>query len=177
MHMRYRLAICTSLIALAMTGSPAPVAAQDSPWSRLAICDAAFSQHRYRTTPLQPGENINTGPCAARRDACLAAAGSDPVRRSSCLISYDTCIANGQGVHNQLQSGYGFGVIAECYANSYVDPGDLSATYCDSARAVRDIGILEWQGCQYIADPDTRLQCGDAAMTKAWLSSGVMNCE
>lgn len=177
MHIRHRIALCTSLIALAMTGSPAPVAAQDSPWSRLAICDAAFSHHRYRTTPLLPGENVNEPACAARRDACLAAAGSNQILRSTCLVSYNACIAGGQGASNRLQSDYGFAAIAECYNYSYVEPGDLSATYCDTARSLRDIGILDYLACQSIADPDARSICGEAAITKAWYASGVMNCE
>lgn len=177
MEIRTRIALCVGLIAVALGSAQTPVHAQDSPWSRLAICDAAFSHHRYRTTPLGVGENANQVACESRRDACLAAAGSNQAQRSACTISYNNCIVDGQGVHNVLQSAYGFGMIAECYVNSYVEPGDLSATYCDTARALRDIGIMEWQACQALSDPDARSLCSDAATTKAWISSGVMQCE
>jgi hypothetical protein len=177
MDIRHWTAILTAFLAFATIGRPAPVIAQDSPWSRLAICDAAFSHHRYRTDPLATGENANEPACAARRDACLAAAGSDQSRRSACLVDYNLCVLGGLGNNNRLQSGYGFGVLAECYVNSYVEPGDLSATFCDTARAIRDIAVLEYQGCQGIADPDARFACSDAALTKAWISSGIMRCE
>ncbi|MFZ5637326.1 MAG: hypothetical protein ACOY82_12180 [Pseudomonadota bacterium] len=177
MEIRLSAAIGTVLFALATIGPPSPAIAQNSPWSRLAACDAAFTQHRYRTAPLSPGENANEPACAARRDTCLAAAGSNAIARNECMIEYNLCVLGGQGANNRLQSPYGFGMIAECYVHSYVEPGDLSATYCDNARALRDLAIFEYQACQDIADPDARFACSDAAMTKAWISSGVMNCE
>lgn len=177
MDIRLRTALCTALLAFATIGPPAPAVASDSPWSRLAICDAAFAQHRDRTAPLAPGENANDGACAARRNACLAAAGNDPIRRSDCLVEHNLCVLSGQGANNRLQSSYGFGVIAECYVHSYVEPGALSATYCDNARAIRDAAIFEYQACQSLSDADARFACSDAALTKAWISSGVMNCE
>jgi len=177
MDIRHRIAISAGLFVLATIGQASPAQAQSGPWSRVSTCDVAFSDHRYRSAPLQPGENVNEGPCAARRDTCLAAAGSDQNRRNNCLISYNLCVLGGLGNNNRLQSPYGFGMLAECYSNSYVEPGDLSHTYCDTARSLRDIAILEYQACQAISDPESRFACSDAALTNAWISSGVMNCE
>jgi len=177
MEHRHRLAIATALIGLAVLGHPPPARAQESPWSRLAICDAAFTSHRYRTAPIQPGENVNEPACAAQRDSCLAAAGSDITRRNQCTVTYNLCVINGLGSNNRLQSPYGYGVISECYVNSYVDPGNLSATFCDKARALRDQGLLEYQACQGLADPDAQSACADAAISKAFYASGVMSCE